>query len=85
MLGNDLTWDGHEWVPRKMRAPKWQLLKKEDARQYRINTYRVLLTRGRAGTVVFVPKGDETDSTRTPIDFDGIYDVLLASGCQLLA
>ena len=83
--GNDLTWDGHEWVPRKMRAPKWQLLKKEDARQYRINTYRVLLTRGRAGTVIFVPNGDVADSTRAPKEFDGIYNVLLASGCQCLS
>ncbi len=83
--GNDLTWNGLEWLPRKMRAPKWQLLKKENARQYRINTYRVLLTRGRAGTVIFVPKGDEADSTRTPNDFNRIYEVLLASGCQQLS
>ncbi|WP_417274692.1 DNA/RNA helicase domain-containing protein [Celeribacter halophilus] len=83
--GNDLTWNGAEWVPRKMRAPNWQLLKKDDARQYRINTYRVLLTRGRAGTVVYVPHGDENDRTRAPKEFDGIYDVLKRAGCQLLS
>jgi Schlafen group 3, DNA/RNA helicase domain len=83
--GNDLTWENQDWVPRKMRAPKWQLIKKEDARQYRVNTYRVLLTRGRAGTVIYVPVGDETDSTRNPKEFDGIFDVLLASGCRRLS
>ncbi len=80
-----MIWNGQEWVPRKMRAPNWQLLKKEDARQYRINTYRVLLTRGRAGTVIFVPDGDANDNTQIPKEFDGIYDVLLASGCQRLS
>ncbi len=83
--GNDLIWNGQEWVPRKMRAPNWQLLKKDDARQYRINTYRVLLTRGRAGTVIFVPRGDGNDKTQTPREFDAIYEALLASGCQRLS
>lgn len=83
--GNDLIWGGDGWVSRKMRAPKWQLLKKEDARQYRINAYRVLLTRGRAGTAIFIPRGDGADRTRTPEEFDGIYDVLLASGCSRLS
>ncbi len=83
--GNDLVWDGQTWLPRKMRAPKWQLLKKEDAQQYRINTYRVLLTRGRAGTAIYVPVGDEDDSTRASKDFDGIFEVLLSSGCRPLS
>ena len=82
--GNDLTWDGEAWMPRKMRAPNWQLLRKDAEQQYRINTYRVLLTRGRAGTVIYVPVGDETDSTRKPKDFDAIFDVLVASGCPQL-
>lgn len=82
--GNDLTWDGEAWMPRKMRAPNWQLLRKDAEQQYRINTYRVLLTRGRAGTVIYVPVGDETDITRKPKDFDAIFDVLVASGCPQL-
>ncbi|MFP1631952.1 DNA/RNA helicase domain-containing protein [Zhengella sp. ZM62] len=83
--GNDLIWSGEAWVPRKMRAPNWQLLRKYVEQQYRINTYRVLLTRGRAGTVIYVPEGDETDSTRRPKDFDGIFNVLIAAGCQRLS
>jgi hypothetical protein len=83
--GNDLIWDNRAWVPRKMRAPAWQMLRKGVEQQYRINTYRVLLTRGRAGTAIYVPIGDEMDSTRKPNEFDGIFDVLLASGCQRLS
>ena len=48
--GNDLIWSNGAWTPRKMRAPKWQNLKNTEARQYRINSYRVLLTRARAET-----------------------------------
>jgi hypothetical protein len=71
--------------PKEDASAQLATAKKEDARQYRINTYRVLLTRGRAGTAIFVPNGDETDSTLTPKDFDGIYNVLLTSGCQRLS
>jgi hypothetical protein len=81
---NDLIWDNQAWVPRKMRAPTWQILRKDADQQYRINTYRVLLTRGRAGTVIYVPEGDEKDSTRKPKEFDAIFDVLVASGCRSL-
>jgi hypothetical protein len=83
--GNDLIWDGQAWMPRKMRAPTWQLLRKDAEQQYRINTYRVLLTRGRAGTVIYVPVGEESDSTRRPKEFDGIFGVLVGSGCRQLS
>lgn len=82
--GNDLTWSENGWVPRKMRAPKWQILKKQDAKQYRINAYRVLLTRARAGTVIYVPLGDPNDPSRLPADFDGVFDALNRAGCQTL-
>jgi len=82
--GNDLIWSGGKWCPRKMRAPKWQTLKKEEAMQYRVNAYRVLLTRARAGTVIYVPRGDHCDPTRQPSDFDDVYSVLLKAGCKIL-
>jgi hypothetical protein len=82
--GNDLIWQNGSWIPRKMRAPNWQVLKKEDAKQYRVNTYRVLLTRARAGTVIYVPNGDIDDPTRPPSDFEDIFETLKAAGCRLL-
>jgi hypothetical protein len=82
--GNDLVWSGVDWVPRKMRAPMWQKLNKVDARQYRINSYRVLLTRARAGTVIFVPIGDPDDPSRPTADYDGTYETLVAAGCEAL-
>jgi hypothetical protein len=42
----------------------------------RLNSYRVLLTRGRDGTVISVPPEPEMDST---------YDALLGAGCRFLS
>jgi len=82
--GNDLTWSGQDWTSRKMRAPKWQKLKKKEAKQYRVNAYRVLLTRARAGTVIYVPLGELKDPSREPSDFDSVYEILLEAGCKSL-
>ena len=79
--GNDLIWRDHEWLPRKMRAPSWSRVKKPENRQYRINTYRVLLTRARAGMAILVPPGDGEDATRAPADFDQVACVLRQAGC----
>jgi len=67
--GSDLTWDGIKWQSniRKNKA--------RDPHTLRINSYRVLLTRGRDGLVVFVPEEADLDST---------YEVLLSSGFQEL-
>jgi len=80
--GNDLIWGGNSWIPRKMSAPKWQVSKKSDVIQHRLNAYRVLLTRSRAGLVIYVPKGDSLDLTRQPSEFDDISRTLLNAGCK---
>jgi hypothetical protein len=82
--GNDLIWNNQGWTPRKMRAPNWQIVRDAEAYQFRINAYRVLLTRARAGTVIYVPEGDLGDPSRPPDDFNGIYETLIASGCAAL-
>ncbi len=72
------------WVPRAMRAPRWQVSRNTEGQQYRLNAYRVLLTRARAGLAIYVPRGDDDDPTRPPVEFDAIYDALVASGCAAL-
>jgi DUF2075 family protein len=47
--GNDFTWDG------KWKSPKASRSKAKDPHQLRVNSYRVLLTRGRDGFIIFVP------------------------------
>jgi hypothetical protein len=78
--GGDLIWN-EGWVPRDMRAPRWQISRQPERQRFRINGYRVLLTRARAGSVIYVPKGDAEDPTRPPADFDAVAAILEASGC----
>ncbi len=80
--GGDLIWESNEWRPRKMSAPKWQVLRDSDKRRFRLNGYRVLLTRARAGLVIYVPMGEEDDPTRAPREMDEIARVLVAAGCE---
>lgn len=67
--GEDLRWHHGAWVltPRRRRYPQ------DDPEQLLRNTYRVLLTRGRDGVVVFVPPLDLLDETE---------HILLAAGLK---
>jgi hypothetical protein len=57
--GGDVTWTGEHWQlrPKRRRDPV------EDPERLLINTYRVLLTRGRDGFVVYLPPVDLLDLT----------------------
>ena len=56
------------------------------ARQaYVANSYRVLLTRSRQGSVVFVPHGESEDATRAPEMYDRIFAFLLDCGFDVLS
>jgi hypothetical protein len=68
---DDLKWLGTQWEAKPGR-PKYQ---QEDPVQLRINCYRVLLTRGRDGFIIFVPPTAVLDATT---------HVLLAAGVRLL-
>ena len=70
--GNDLGWVDGAWKDFKFRKDV------RDNRQLRVNTYRVLLTRGRDGFVVFVPPALPVG--QTPL----ILDVLTRAGVMPL-
>jgi hypothetical protein len=44
----------------------------------------VLLTRARQGIVLYIPKGDASDPTRNPSEFDATADFLIACGARLV-
>jgi hypothetical protein len=81
--GGDLLWQ-NGWKARSFRGTKWQNVQREDARAYTVNTYRVLLTRARADTIIWVPQGEARDKTRNPIEFDEIATFLISCGAQSL-
>ncbi len=81
--GGDLLWNG-AWQIRKFVGTKWQNPKRQDAKDFRLNTYRVLLTRARYETIIWLPKGDIADRTREPEFFDRTADFLIECGATLL-
>lgn len=82
--GGDLIWTDTGWTPRMMRAPRWQMVHAAEKQRFRLNGYRVLLTRGRAGSVIYVPPGEADDPTRSPREADAVAQALLAAGCVAL-
>jgi Uncharacterized conserved protein (DUF2075) len=84
--GNDLIRRDRSvpWIVRAFAGSRWQEPRGEAAIAYQINTYRVLLTRARYETVIWVPKGDQNDATRAPAEFDAIARFLLDCGASAL-
>jgi hypothetical protein len=87
-----LCWDGDllrmagegAWQARAFRGTRWTRTGKAEAIANRVNSYRVLLTRARYETVIFVPPGDMDDPTRMPEIYDAIARFLLACGARAL-
>jgi len=68
--GTDYAWEGQGWSSAYARGYK-KGAKVRNPHQLRMNAYRVLLTRGRDGTVIFVPPLRRLDET---------YSHLVAAG-----
>ena len=73
-----------DWRVRAFRGTDWQIPRQSEAIANQINTYRVLLTRARYETVIFVPLGDDKDHTRKRSIYDAIANFLLACGVRCL-
>jgi hypothetical protein len=71
-------------VARNFSGTRWLQTRAEAAIAYQINTYRVLLTRARYETIIWVPTGDASDATRPPDEFERIAEFLEACGAQAL-
>ena len=88
-----LCWDGDlvrepgrdAWRVRDFRGSAWTTPAGAETIANQINTYRVLLTRARYETVIFVPEGDAADRTRPPAVLDGVADFLRACGARALS
>lgn len=72
--GEDFLWGNSGWILKPVRR-KYQ---QDDPRQLLINAYRVLLTRGRDGLVVFIPPEAQFDSTERAL-LDAGFELLPAS------
>ncbi|WP_428377975.1 DNA/RNA helicase domain-containing protein [Lichenicoccus sp.] len=73
------------WRVRSFSGTDWQVRRDAQKIAYRLNTYRVLLTRARYQTIIWVPEGDRADRTRDPAVLDGIAAFLRLCGVLDLA
>lgn len=85
--GGDFVRAGGGWAARRFAGTRWQAERSEA--HYVLNTYRVLLTRARAETVIWVPRGsgrDEPfhDPTRDRVTMDAIAAFLAECGARPL-
>ena len=80
----DLLWDGAAWQARAFRGTAWTRPRAALKLQNKLNAYRVLLTRARYETVIWVPVGDPNDVSRAPALFDALADYLLRCGAHRL-
>jgi Uncharacterized conserved protein (DUF2075) len=66
----DLRWDdaATAWKPCRLIGSRWQTVSNADAKRWAINKYRVLLTRARIGSIIWVPEGS---TGRSDTEFRG--------------
>ncbi len=95
LWGGDLLFDSAGPIVRRFSGASWQNgirkpvslfddEKVEKAYQEGINRYRVLMTRYRKAMVIFVPEGASNDPTRSPDEFDRVFEYLGACGLREL-
>jgi hypothetical protein len=72
------------WQARKFKGTKWQEIRRAEAVNWQVNTYRVLLTRARYETIIFVPNGDSGDITRNPDSLNDVAGFLVQCGAEML-
>jgi len=83
----DYIWSGTGWEARQLRhgdITKWGIVRDSQKQIYRQNSYRVLMTRARQGLVIYVPRGDNQDPTRAPLELDRTAAYLVECGVTAL-
>jgi hypothetical protein len=75
--GGDFIRGTAGWQPRRFAGDRWLHVQAAEERLFIRNTYRVLLTRARYETIIWVPRG-------SPAEMDAIAAHLLACGARCL-
>ncbi|MCQ4162888.1 DUF2075 domain-containing protein [Roseomonas sp. GC11] len=78
--GGDFIRADGRWQARRFAGTRWNKVGGEEARRHIRNTYRVLMTRARYQTFLFVPQGDPEDGTRPPEEAEDVAGYLRACG-----
>ncbi|MDB5414499.1 MAG: hypothetical protein JWR10_2834 [Rubritepida sp.] len=83
--GGDLLRGAQGWVSQRFSGTRWNTVHKPEARGFFLNKYRVLLTRSRYETVIWIPRGSDPaeifhDPSRPRAAFDAVADFLIRCG-----
>lgn len=82
--GGDLIRHADAWQVRDFRGTRWTIPRTGETIANAMNSYRVLMTRARYETILWVPQGCAADRTRPPGLYDGIAAFLLDCGAHPL-
>jgi hypothetical protein len=80
----DFVFKNGSWQSNTFRNKGWKALKDPVKQQYRLNAYRVLLTRARKGFAIYVPQPPRSDTTRLHDELEHSYRALLQAGAKPL-
>ncbi len=85
--GGDLLWDqqADSWLAARLSGDRWQRVLGENVRRFLFNSYRVLLSRSREGLVLWIPQGDDSDSTRRSEPLNHTAAFLIGCGAAPLS
>ncbi len=78
------------WKYKKFRKigsqpnPTWNNINQDSAKNYLLNSYRVLLTRARQGMVIYIPDVDNTDATRQKEYYDKTFEYFKQCGLTMI-
>jgi hypothetical protein len=83
--GGDLLRGPRGWVAQRFGGTQWKTVHKPETRAFFLNKYRVLLTRARYETVIWIPRGSDPaepffDATRSRAGFDALAEYLRRCG-----
>lgn len=81
----DLVPGSSGWLARNLDSSRGRWNKSSsDSTIFRLNAYRVLLTRSRKGMVIWVPEGQDGDQTMDKAEMDKIAELLQEAGAVLI-
>lgn len=81
----DLVLHQQKWQARalKMDAAEWKTISHKALKStFQLNAYRVLLTRARKGMVIWIPEGEERDTSRNPQEMNIVAGAFRKSGIE---
>jgi hypothetical protein len=74
----------NEWKHQNFKGSRWQKINQQSAKNYLLNSYRVLLTRARQGMVIYVPEVHGNDQTRPKKLYDDTFNYLEKCGLNII-